>query len=198
MIRRLYLWIWPLLILVLATWLVQHSLAVWHLLLPRIPALAPHDPSFMAAWGFATPLLWRAVRLALVALVTWYAWDWIHGYALLDVFALSLRRFLLRSTAGNTDQTLDTASQHRANRSIRSVKMRYSWHKPHAVTVLVRLPADQTTAKIVRERVVGGLGDDDLAAVSWLKRARWWPLNGRQGVREDSKSRWLKITGLKD
>lgn len=198
MLRRLYLWCWPLLGLVLVAWLVQHSLVLWHFLLPRVPVLAPYDPRFMAIWGKLTPLLWHAVWLALIALVIWYGWDWVRGFALLDVFALALRRFLLRSTVGNTDQTLDTASQHRANRAIKSVKMRYQWRSPHSVTVSVRLPTDQLTAKIVRERVVGGLGDDGLSAISWLDRVRWWPLKERHWELDQSKPRWLKITGLKD
>lgn len=198
MARRFYLWLWPLLTFVLVAWLVQHSLTLWHFLLPRVPVLAPYDPRFMAIWSKLTPLLWHVVWLILGVLVLWYVWDWARGYALLDVYALILRHFLLRSTVGNTDQTLDTASQHRANRAIRSVKVRYQWRFPHAVTVLVRLPADQVTAKIVRERVVGGLGDDQLSAVSWLDRARWWPLKDRHWELDDTKARWLKITGLKD
>lgn len=127
----------------------------------------------MSFWTNTTLLLWHLVWIFTGLLIAWYIIDWLRGYALLDFFAYRLRSFLLRSTSNNTDLTFDAAAQKQANRAIRSIKLRYSWIKPHNVMVFVRLPSNQNTAKIVRDRVVGGLGDDEITVVSWLNHCQW-------------------------
>ena len=76
--------------------------------------------------------------------------------------------------------------------------MRYSWLKPHNITISVRLSANQNTSKIVRERVIYGLGDDEITVISWLNRCKLWPLKGRHWELDQNSSRYIRIIGHKD
>lgn len=198
MARRMYIWGWPYAILLLITWLIKHSLTVWHYFIAHFTNFQCFDSSFTFYWSVVMLWLWRAVWFCTILLMAWYVWDWLRGYAILDPFSYRLRHFLLRSTAGNTDSTLDISSQKQANHYIKSVKMRYCWSSPHLIVVSIRLPNDQTIAKIVRDRIVGGLGDDEISVISLLNRSQCWPLKGRYWELNQNSSRYLRIIGRKD
>ena len=198
MIRRFYDWFWPFIGVTLFAYIVKYSVNVWHFFTAHIWQLQQFDHSFMIKWVQLNSWCWRIVKFYILFIVIWYLWDWIRGYALLDFFSYQLRFFLLRNTARNTDQTFDKSGQKRANRSICSTKMRYSWLKPHNITISVRLSANQNTSKIVRERVIYGLGDDEITVISWLNRCKLWPLKGRHWELDQNSSRYIRIIGHKD
>lgn len=197
MVRRIYLWFWPYFILILLAFLASKSIDLWHFLSLHLVFLQQFDRRFMTIWSTVTPFLQHLVLITTCFLVIWYIWDWIRGYALLDFFAYKLRNFLLRSTSNNTDQTFDVIAQKQANHAMRSIKLRFSWLKPHNVIVLIRLPSNQNTARIIRDRVVNGLGDDEITVISWLNRCQWWPLSNRHWELDQSNQRYLKIIGIK-
>lgn len=196
-VRRIYIWGWFYAILVLIAWLVKHSITLWRFLIFHFTFLSSLDPIFMAYWPTITFWLYRAVVTFSYGLVIWYVWDWLRGYALLDFFSYRLRAFLLRSTVKVTDQTVDVAVQNKANRAIKSVKLRYQWFSPHMVIATIHLPSNQIIAKVVRERVIGGLGDDEINTISWLNRCKVWPLSRRHWELDQSSLHYLKFIGRK-
>ena len=197
MVRRFYLWFWPYFILILLAFLANKSIDLWHFLSLHLAFLQPFDQDFVTIWTATTHFLWHLVWITTCLLVIWYIWDWIRGYALLDFFAYRLRNFLLRSTSNNTDETFDVIAQKQANRAIRSIKLRFNWSKRHNVIVLIHLPSNQNTARIIRDRVVNGLGDDEITVISWLNRCQWWPLSSRHWELDQNNQRYLKIVGMK-
>lgn len=195
MARRVYIWGWPYIILILVTLLVRYSIVLWHHLIAHFVYFQRFDSIFGSYWSITILWLWRAVWICTILLALWYVFDWLQGYAVLDFFSYQLRSFLLRSI---NDNILDASSQRQANRYIKSIKMRYCWRSPHLVIVTIRLPNNQTVAKIVRNRIISGLGDDEISAISWLNLRKFWLLRNRHWELDQSSSHYIKLIGRKN
>lgn len=195
MTRRFYLWGWPYIVLIVLSFFVKHSITLWNFLITHVAVLQRFNSTFVIIWTDVTHFFVLLILIITFMLFAWYIWDWIRGYALLDFLSYRLRIFLLRNTSDNTDQTFDLNVQKKANHFIRSIKIRRNWRSPHTISVFVRLPNNQNTAKVVRERIIGGLGDDEITAISWLNHSNYWPLKNRHWELEQSSPHYLKIIG---
>lgn len=197
MIRRFREWFWPYLVLILVYLIVHHLVDLWHFLIIHVWQLQQYDMTVQHYWNVANTDLRRLILIFAIILICWYVWDFYRGYSIMDYYSVRLRNYLIRGTRNITDQTIDVNSQDRANKKLRSLKIKRDWKKPHKVTVLIRLSSNQNISSILRERIFGGLGSDDNSVIAWLNRQTGKLIGDRHWSIEQS-NRYIIIIGEKD
>lgn len=105
------------------------------------------------------------IMIFFVFCILWYVYDWIRGYAIMDLQSIRLRRYFQKNITGNS-VIFETKLESKVNDQLKKIKIRRKWKKPNDVVVVIKLPNNQEVANGVNDRLEKG----EYSVVDWLQK----------------------------